>query len=383
MNTLIFHYKYRLLDLSKLNSLCKILIISFLCSTTIDLIAQQGFAFVGGQSQVIKHKDGLLFDTPPPSTYFSLRYLQRASGSKCWHNFWGKPVVSSEYSYIHFGNEDVLGTGHAFMRGLHISIIDQSNWSVYGRVATGVGIASTIYDRRTNPTNNAISSTINNASSLGLTSRINIMNHWSVQSEAILIHMSNGLSSSPNSGINTYHLGLGLQYDFADNQGVAYQSTTPLDTTRRWVVDLHWHFSRSEFAVTAGGPKYPNHAVGVGLGYRYHPLLVAILGVDYEYNGNRYAFRARNFVPEDIAKAESRSITLFLANEFWFDKWLLRLQTGYYVPVFHQRNDVIYIKAGMHYALPRALGIQPIVGVVLKSHFAVAEYVALSVGLRL
>jgi hypothetical protein len=73
----------------------------------------------------------------------------------------------------------------------------------------------------------------------------------------------------------------------------------------------------------------------------------------------------------------------WVAHEFTFDRIVFRQQLGYYLDVFSPVEPSMYIKLGVFYKIPLLDQDVLRLGVVLKSHAAVADHASLVVGIRL
>lgn len=348
-------------------------------------MAQHSLGVVAYHGKVIKHKEDLHFDIPDRSLGIVLSHALQTSGDQAWHHFWGKPEIKHMLHYVHYGDSQVLGSGWAAMRGLDFYLWRKNRWQWQMHFLTGLGYVTKTYDRRENPTNNAIGSHWNNATRIGMDLGLEVAEGWRLGLEAHLLHFSNGRSTTPNSGINTYGIGLGMQYSLDSEQQdqaphMAY--VEPTQDSSRWGLDLQVHLSRTE-QIVPGGPKYGNYAVGLALRYRYHPLLTALLGVEYEYKDEIYQFYIRDYATEEESKNHATRTMVTLANDFAFRRLVFRPQVGIYLPYPMHSSDLLYFKLGMHYVLPELVGVQASVGIVLKSHYSVADYVALAIGLRM
>ena len=357
--------------------LVSILLLLFL---PLDGIAQDylGTGFYFGK--VVKHKEELSFDIPPRSLQFQLAHKQKVAGNEYWHHFYGQPNINHLYQFVNFGDDEVLGQGHALMKGLDFPILQSRKFSWEVSVYSGIGYISQPFDRVDNPLNNAIGSHLNNATRIGSSVNYPLHDHLDLNLNVHLLHFSNGLSQSPNSGINTWGIGLECFYRLNKKKEVDELPSKPI-VSNPWVLDINWQFSRSELPVP-GGPKYPNHVLAIGGGWQYHPLLTIFMGINYEYRSGQYESFIRDFLSKEEARDRATRTALYIAHEFTFKHLVVRPQIGYYLPYPMEGSEDYYIKMGTLYFFPKIYNIQPYVGVVLKSHSAVAEYVALSTGLR-
>lgn len=360
----------------------RLLALFLICLGHSTIGAQPTLSANTGIGRVIKHKSGLTFDIPDRAVEATLRYSDRVSGSKLWHHYWGMPTLSHMYQFVHYGDQAVLGSVHAIMRGLDLPIYERGRLQATLQLYAGVGYITKTFDYIDNPTNNAVGSSINNATRLGVDLQYSMTNRWNVATTAHLLHTSNGLTTSPNSGINSWGASVGLRYQLEQKTKSAERPTLVDTSYRKWVGDLQVHYGRTEHAVP-NGPKYPHYVISAGLGHRYHSLLTALVGLDYEYAGRAYAFHFRDFDTKAEALSQAQRIAIWVAHEFAFDRVVIRPQLGWYTDAFHDSAEPFYIKMGVHYQVVRWRASDLRVGIVLKSHEAVADHLSLVIGCRL
>lgn len=330
--------------------------------------------------KVIKHKENLRFDIPSHSILYQVAHKRKVSGKQYWHQFYNRPIINHVYQFVNFGDDDVLGEGYALMKGLDFALSKKKGFTWYFSVYSGIGYVTEHFDRIENPTNNAIGSHLNNATRLGSSLAYSLSSNLDAYLNAHLLHFSNGLSQSPNSGINTWGVGLEVFYKIRDVDRVEKTIEKP-EVKRPWIIDFNWQYSRSEKRVP-GGPKYPNHVLAIGGGWQYHPLLSAFLGVEYEYSSGQYERFLRDFLSHEEAQKKAIRTSIYLAHEFTFSKIVFRPELAFYLHFPSTPSRAFYTKFGAHYFFREIFNFQPYAGVVLKTHYAVAEFVALRLGVR-
>lgn len=363
----------------------KLLIIT-LCNS--KLHAQHGISFVYAPSKVIKHRKTLLFDTPERSHEFRLAYTYQTTGKHKWERYWNKPRITINGVFVNYGNGEVLGNAIAILPELHFTLKKWKDFSLNLQFGTGVARLNKPYNAITNPTNNAIGSYFNNISSLkfGLTYRWN--DKWISTLSTGLVHFSNGLSSSPNSGINIYGLSLGGVYSFGtklqnEKDLLTSKVTEETSTYKRWIIDFQYHYGFTEYTVP-DGPKYSVQAYSLGAGYRYTEFMTVSVGGEYEYNNAKYTFFKRNFYTEQEALDRARSTIVYIENELRFGHIFNRLRFGFYLPYPIDNSRSLYTKVVTGLYLPKINGTaRPYVGVVLKTHTAVADYLGVLFGISI
>jgi hypothetical protein len=221
--------------------------------------AQHGISAVYAPSKVLKHKDNLLFDVPALSNEFRLAYTYQTTGENTWERFWKKPRIALNLIYVNFGNE-VLGSAFSLVPELHFTLTSYKRLLLNLQFGTGIAYLTKPYDAVDNPNNNAIGSNLNNTSSLKFGIEYPWNDRFTTSLSTGIVHFSNGLSSSPNSGINIYGASFNINYKFTvrqlkDKESITTRNAEESLTYRKWIIDAQYHYGFTEHTTT-GGPKY-------------------------------------------------------------------------------------------------------------------------------
>lgn len=350
--------------------------------------AQHGLSMVYAPSKVLKHKKDLFFEIPKSSDEFRLAYTFQTDGKSRWSRYWNKPRIAINALYINYGEAEVLGNAFAILPELHFTLKKWKDFRLNLQFGTGIAYLNKPFDAVTNPDNNAIGSNLNNVTSLKFGLAYQWNDRWITTLSTGLVHVSNGLSSSPNSGINIYGLSVGGVYSFGMNRekedlSPLFLSDSTATTFKRWIVDLQYQYGFTEYIVP-GGPKYAVHAYSLGIGYRYTEFMTLVLGGEYEFSQERFIFFKRNFHTEEESLDRARSTIIYLENELRFGRVFNRFRLGFYLPYPIKNSRMPYTKFVTGLYLPKIKGtVRPYVGVVLKTHAAVAEYLGILIGASL
>ncbi len=365
-------------------------VLSILMSiTTSDVSAQHGISLTYAPSKVLKHSERLLFSVPDLSHEVRLSYVIQTSGKNHWERYWGKPKIVVNALFVNFGDRDILGNAYAILPELHLSLKKWKKIEINFQFGGGLAYLNKPFDAISNPINNAIGSNINNVTSIKIAAAYRWNQRWVSTLSSGLVHFSNGLSSSPNRGINIYGLNLSTTYFFNTNnpteniKDVTLVSDIETKEFRRWIFDAQYHYGVAEHTVP-GGPKYGINSFSVGGGYRYTKYMTILLGGEYEYNEGRYIFFRHNFHTESEAREMAKSTMIYASHEFRFGNVFNRLRLGFYLPYPGKDSRLEYIKVAVGYYLPEIKGYtKPYFGVLLKTHATTAEYVGILIGVSI
>ncbi len=329
---------------------------------------------------MLKHKEGLFFDIPPLASGFHASIQKQTNGTKSWHHYWGFPRFEGVFGLMNFGNNEVLGTALSLAPGFRFTLKKWNKTGLYLHYATGIAYLSKKFNPINNPSNNAIGSNYNNMSRLKLgfervlTRDLNLLLGFSFN------HFSNGLTRSPNSGINTYGLNLGISSTFGNKIEISEKPV--FRKHRKFGLSTMLGIGVSEHS-NYGGPNFPIYIAGLGGYWRHASFQRLHFGFEYEYSTKVYEFELSIFTDEEIARRRSRRTIIYVAEELMFGDISMRFQLGFYTQVASEYTGTpFYIKVMTLYHPPiKATGeFKPYLGMILKTHFAVAEYIGIATG---
>jgi hypothetical protein len=354
---------------------------------------------LGGQSYALetsllggkiwKHKKGLTYQTPTFSSGVDFSFLFVAPESKKWGAKKKYPDIGASLLYIDYGNTSVLGRAIGIIPGARFSLWEREKIDLSLNVGFGIAYISKKFDFLDNPTNNAIGSHVNNISRLKFDFNFYKNKPLSFLLGGSFTHISNGGTQSPNSGINLITFNAGLRKKISKKPNTSYQKThtasADSSSLKKLGLSVQYQYGFTENDVI-GGPKYPIHALGVTGFYQVSKVYRIHLGFEYEYNTSNYLFTLHTFQDKKTASRNARQVFAVAANEFILGNYALRIQAGIYTDYPANRGESFYIKWNSQYAfrLPDGLLIDKILlGITMKSHYAKAEYIALTMGIEI
>ncbi len=334
--------------------------------------------------KLVKHKPDLLFEDPGVNYGFELDIVRESHGYKAWERYWGKPELEGTLVYMNFGDPDVLGQAIAIIPGVRIRLFDKSRWRSAIHFGVGLGYLNKTYDKISNPLNNAIGSNFNNASRLKfvLSYKRSETHHFFIG--AGVNHFSNGLSVSPNSGINIFTASLGARLRWLHRAFDEAKMVSDEKLNRKWHIIPQVGLGFSQ-ATTPDGPNYPVYYYSIAGGYDLSPFQTLIIGFEHEFHTGIFEFQKHIFTEDQRAKDLATRMSIIIADELFLADFGFRFQAGFYLDYpAKQEGDRIFFKLESNYYPPFLSfgGIRPYVGFLLKSHYSVAEYVALASGFR-
>jgi len=333
--------------------------------------------------RIIKHTPKLTFDINEFSYGADVNFLYQTHGRKEWNQLQRYPLLGIALTYFRMGEPDIIGSAYGILPNINIPIRSPKNWKFYFQMGTGIAYLTQEFSEINNPTYNAIGSHVNTIAKFEFTASHRLNNLWVLNAGLSMTHYSNGGSHLPNFGLNIPALSFGARYepkpvlrkDFVDH-GITK------DAVKKFGFTAHFALGYRE-RIVSGGPSYPVYVGSVGALYYLNRVNRLIGGVEYEFNEGAYAFGTHvgEFESEKEARQESSRIMVYVADEFLFGNWSVTVLAGAYTGSFYQVGFPIYNKLITRYYFPPiADKVQMHVGLYLKSHIVIAEYIGIGVG---
>ncbi|AWM13660.1 deacylase [Flavobacterium sediminis] len=335
------------------------------------------------RGNIIKHADyvGHLISGHPDGVFVGFNW--KTHGKKEWQQIYNYPDYGLSYQYIDFKNKS-LGVNHAI--GVHYNFYFLKRHLML-RISQGIGMTSNPYDKETNNKNNAFGTKIlDNNYFLLQYQKQNLFDKVGIQVGLMLTHFSNGRFKAPNSGINTFALNVGLNYNFDEEKPFIKDSLPPNSSFRERIkYNIAFRTGRSEGPVPRLGQRQFYH-IGLYADKRIGRKSALQLGTDIFFS--RYLRDYIKFVSiafpqdhKDYADPDTdyKRIGLFVGHELFINKVSVETQFGYYVYKPFDYEIDIYQRVGLKYYVYKNC----FTGVGLKTHGGRAEAIEATIGIRL
>ena len=316
------------------------------------------------------HPDGIL-----------LSFNHQTFGDKEWQHAYNFPDYGVSFQYQDFHN-DIMGK--CFAVGAHYNFYFLKRHLVF-RISQGIGMTTNPYDKEDNYKNNAFGSTLMSSNLFMLNyKKENIIGRFGLQAGFIFTHFSNGRIKSPNTGINTYAVNLGVHYSL--NEKPPYREPDS-SAQASFKEPLRFNFvvrsGISESQIAGSGQK-PFYHIGAYVDKRLGRKSALQLGADLflsqylkefvEYYSAIYPDR-----PYVDPETDYKRVGIFVGHELFINKLTVETQLGYYVyKPFKYEIDIYQRVGAKYYITDNFYGVLS-----LKAHGARAEAIEVGVGIRI
>lgn len=291
----------------------------------------------------------------------------RPKNRKLWHKAYRNPIIGLTGFFGTVGNRKVLGEYYGLIGFSSFPLINSKHYLFSLKMGAGLGYGTKHFDLEKNQLNNAIGSAINAQICLGVESRIFFGNHL-INLSFDMTHFSNGSTKTPNLGLNLPYIGLGYGYKIKEHLDTNYVLEP---YKKKWQFGLMLIGSVKEIYPT-GGKKYPIYAASL-IGRRFFNQKVG-MEMSFDFISKQAVF---GYHP-DVRKTQSEIIQLgiFTGYILPFDRFHMLFGMGVYVRDKYKPENLFYHRVGMRYVFDNGINMN----LVLKTHFAKADYVEYGIG---
>ena len=348
-----------------------------LFSQTIENSSALEVDFLRGN--VVPHTDDLFHLAGHPKGIM-LSFSKQTNGNKEWHKAFNYPDFGGYFLYQDFKNS-FLGENYAV--GMHYNFYFLKR-NFHFKIAQGIAYTTNPYDKVDNSKNKAFGTKFMGNANFGLYyKKENIIDNVGLHAGLLFTHYSNGRFKSPNSGINTLLLNVGVNYNFDDKTKRKLDSTyVKTKLTEPIKYNFVFRTGLNESPVIGSG-QHPFYHIGFYADKRINRKSALQLGTEIFLTTSfkdYIKYRSVSFQEFYIdPNTDYKRVGVFVGHELIINKISLEAQLGFYVYDPLKNEIPVYDRIGMKYYITKKL----FTGFSLKTHLFLAEAIEFGVGLRL
>lgn len=316
---------------------------------------------------------------------YEISLMKATYGRTRWEYKYNYPFIGVSYWYSGLGNTQTLGSAHAVFPFINFPLLNSEGFNFYFRLGVGLAYLTKPYDRYENFGNLAIGSHLNGAVNLLLEGRWRMGRRFMAAAGVGLMHFSNGAIKLPNYGVNIP----------CAHAAVSYRLTRENEHLRRKLLPELYPF---EF----DGKKFLNLDLNVGFGVKdmqatlgngnlflvttgYLNLMLPVsfksrfgLGFDASYDASdAKMLEMKGIQPNHQINLVKTGINA--AYELEFSRMSIMLNLGSYISGLDKSDGYVYEKLAIRVGITRNI----YGSLMLKAHYAKADYITFGVGYRL
>jgi Lipid A 3-O-deacylase (PagL) len=308
-----------------------------------------------------------------------INFSKKTFGKEEWQRAYNYPDYGVYLLYEDFKNPYL---GHNIAFGAHYNFYFL-NRNLTLDVGQGLAYISSPYNKETNNKNKAFGSPILANINLNLQYRKeHLLDNIGLQAGFLFTHFSSGRFKAPNSGINTFNVNIGLNYNFDKPQNFT-KDTTDISVNYKesikYNIVLRTGFNESS---VIGSGQYPFYHVGFYADKRISRKSALQLGTEVFFSNyvkdfikyESVAFPNKNIDPN----TDYKKIGVFVGYEMFINRISLEAQLGYYAYQPFKYDIAVYDRIGVKYYVAKKF----FTGFSLKTHGFLAEAFEFNVGTR-
>jgi hypothetical protein len=332
------------------------------------------------RGNVLPHTDDLshLITGHPEGVMVNL--ARQTNGDKEWERAYGNPDYGMFFLYQDFKNS-ILGENYSVGAFYNFYFLKKR---MMFKIAQGIAYNTNPQDKETNSKNNAFGSKLlANTNFVLAYKKENIIDRFGLQAGLIFTHFSNGRMKAPNSGINTYSLNVGVNYNLEKD----FKRT--IDTAKidlKFKEPIHYNFvvrSGVNESPVVGSGQHSFFHVGFYADKRLNRKSAIQLGTEVFFSNfykdfikyQSVAYPEQNLDPN----TDYKRVGVFVGHELFINRISLEAQLGYYIYQPYKFDIPVYDRLGMKYYVSKKI----FTGVSIKTHMFLAEALEFVVGMRI
>lgn len=315
------------------------------------------------------HADGVL-----------MSFIKQTHGKDEWHSAYNFPDYGVFFEYQNYNNDflgKVYGAGvlyNFYFLKRHLEL----------KIAQGIGYATNPYDKVENSKNKAFGSTLMANTNFGLFyKKEHLIDDFGLQAGFLFTHFSNGRTKSPNSGINSFLVTIGVNYDLSK---VTNRTIDTIAVKKNYNEPIKYNFVlRSGYneSPIIGSGQYPFYHISVFADKRFNRKSALQLGTElFLTNSFKDFIKYKSIAYPELnidANTDYKRVGVFVGYELFINKISLEAQVGYYVYRPFVNDISIYDRVGFKYHFTPKI----FTSFSVKTHLFFAEALEFGVGVRL
>lgn len=309
---------------------------------------------------------------------------KRLYGTDFWHDNYRNPIVGVTLYGSNLGNKEYLGYGFGSYAFIEFPMVKNTNSYLSWKLGCGLGGVTKVFDQEKNPKNDAVSTYLNALLCIGVTGKWRVHENYSMIYGLDLTHFSNGSTKIPNLGLNIPTISLGLAYHWKDKKEAKVDqiirckkgnTMNCVDTKTPFFSNWYWTnvaIISSKQVYPTGEKNYPVYALNSFVWKQFRPKVGMELGFDFI--SKQALFHYRDYIPK--TQMSIFQVGIYSCYVLPLNRLKFVLGMGTYLKDRYDMDNEIYHRVGMRYQFDNGF----LVNLVLKTHWAKADYVEYGVG---
>jgi len=299
-------------------------------------------------------------------------YVFRPKGNKSWHTDYKYPDLGIHFFYGSVGNTAILGNYTGIYGSIAFPFVDRKSFRFAGRLGCGMAYTNKMYNSNTNKKNVAISTPLNVLIEVGVDITKYFNSNW-ITLGVDLTHFSNGSFKVPNLGLNVPFLSLGYgSFLKTKQESTDIEQINKTVPSGNIILGFTAIASVKDLFPTGRDKIYGVYALSLHARTFPRPKAGWEFSLDFFLKRSIYGYRT------EVKKESSKipQIGAYIGYMLPLDRLHFVLGMGAYIRDFYDPDGLFYHRMGMRYYFNNGL----FVNIVLKTHWAKADYVEWGIG---
>ena len=315
------------------------------------------------------HPDGIM-----------INFGKKTDGSKEWHQAYNYPEYGGYFLFQDFKSQP-LGQNYAVGAFYNFYFWKRQ---LQFKLSQGIAMTTNPYDKVDNSKNKAFGSKLMGNTNFGFTyDNQTLFKNIGFHAGILFTHYSNGRVKSPNSGINTYLLNVGVNYNFSkDFNRIA--DTTQVKKSYKEPIKYNFIFRTgvNENPIVNSG-QFPFYHIGFYADKRLNRKTALQFGAELfltESIKEYIKYYSVAYPDQNIdANTDYKRVGVFVGHELLINRISLEAQLGFYVYQPFKKDIPVYDRVGIKYYFTNKI----FGGFTIKTHLFLAEALEFGIGYRL
>lgn len=344
------------------------------------LLSQSNFRVTAHYGFIIPHREEIQNLIQGHSFGMNAELPLTYKSEKFWHKAWSGPQQTWTFTYLNTGNPKQLGSHYSVLHQLYLPLQSPiSTHKIKQQLALGIGLgyATKVWNQIDNYQAPVLSSHLNTALSLQYGVQFIQMKWMPLTMGLRLAHFSNGSLKTPNLGTNNFSFFLATDMQSKRHQSVILSDTVATKNFYRYKITGGYCFGLKEI-LPPGEKKYFVNGLNLGLDFRNNGKSSFTSGIDIMRNSSLPALLLEKS-GKILSTNQLTQLGVTLGYVMHFNRFELRFQQGLYCIDRYKQDGVFYQRVGLRFYVMDSFWIS----VMLKTHFAKADYGEYGIGYAL
>jgi hypothetical protein len=313
----------------------------------------------------------------PQFYIWELNFSTKKHQDQSWMGYYNYPEIGVSFAYTNFNHQDLLGSMHSIIAFVSFPLLSRSKLFGSFFIGTGLAYIKNPYDLEKNKKNLALSTHINNNTRFGLSAEYQLYKNWLISGRLSFNHLSVGMLSLPNWGLDIPGLSFGLKHSIEylpkknPLEKNIFDQASFIKTKLAFALKENLHLN---------GPNYPIYIFSAHVGKYLKDWNKVFVGFNITKNKLVESFESETDNEKKYALLSHNPTSIELGDEILLNNLGFSGQVGYYLHYPHLKPAPLYTRLGLNYYFKKHLAY---FAIMLKAHNARADYIEWAFGFQI